>query len=44
VFQAAGDEEKMDKRNVYTLLDDVVSRLRQWEDVGRGREAERWRW
>lgn len=42
VSQRAGDEEENDKRNVDTLLCDVVSRLRQWEDVGRrrGRELE----
>jgi hypothetical protein len=42
VFQAAGDEEENDKRSVDTLVCDVVSRLRQWEDVRkrRGGEAE----
>jgi hypothetical protein len=34
VFQVARDEEENDKRSVYTLLSDVVSRLRQWEGVG----------
>jgi hypothetical protein len=37
VFQTAGNEEENDKRSVDTLLYDVVSRLRQWEDVGRRR-------
>ena len=42
VFQAAGDEERKDKTGVYTLLCDVVARLRQWEGMGRrrGREAD----
>jgi hypothetical protein len=35
VFQTAGDEGRNDKRSVDTLLCDVVSRLRQWEDGGR---------
>ena len=35
VFQAAGDEEEKNKRSVYTLLCDVVARLRQWGSVGR---------
>jgi len=36
VFQVAKDEEGDDKRSICTLLGDVVSRLRQWEE-------ERWR-
>ena len=40
VFQTAGDEEREDKRSVDTLLCDVVSRLRQWEGVGRRRGGE----
>ena len=35
MFQAAGDEGKHDERCVNTLLVDVVSRLRQWNGVGR---------
>jgi hypothetical protein len=34
--QAAGDEERKDKRSVYTFLCDVVARLRQWEEGRRG--------
>jgi hypothetical protein len=40
MFQAAGDEEGKDKRSVYTLLCDVVARLKQWEGVGRRRGRE----
>jgi hypothetical protein len=43
-FQAAGDEEENDKRSVDTLLWDLMSRLRWWEEVGSGREMERRRW
>jgi hypothetical protein len=43
-FQAAGDEEENDKRSVDTLLWDIMSRLRWWEEVGSGREMERRRW
>jgi hypothetical protein len=40
MFQAAGDEEGKDKRSVYTLLCDVVARLKWWEGVGRRRGGE----
>ena len=35
VFHVAKDEEGNDKRSIYTLLGDVVSRLKQWEGVGK---------
>ena len=41
MFQTAGDEKRKDKRSVYTLLDGVVARLRQWGGVGR-RRGRRW--
>jgi hypothetical protein len=40
VFQAAGNEEDSDKRSVDNLICNVVSRLRQWEGVGRRRGGE----
>jgi hypothetical protein len=46
VFQTAWEGDSDDKRSVYTLIYNIVSRLRQWYDVGEsgggegGREAE----
>ena len=46
MFQTAREGENDDKWSIYTLIYNVVSRLRQWDDVeksgggGRGREAE----
>jgi hypothetical protein len=46
VFQTVWEGEIDDKWSIYTLIYNIVSRLRQWDDVGkngggrRGREAE----
>jgi hypothetical protein len=46
VFQTAWEGENDDKRSIYTLIYNIVSRLRQWDDVERsaggrgGREVE----
>jgi hypothetical protein len=46
VFQTAGEGGSDDKWSIYTLIYNIVSRLRQWDDVGKsgggggGKEAE----
>ena len=40
VFQTAGEGKNDDKESVDTLIYNIVSRLRQWEGVGRGTGGE----
>jgi hypothetical protein len=40
VFQTAGEGKNDDKGSVDTLIYIIVSRLRQWEGVGRGTGGE----
>jgi len=47
VFQTVWEGESDDKWSIYTLIYNIVSRLRQWDDVGKSGEEgeeERRRW